>query len=664
MLISEYRSAWSDDSDVGEETRLNRLAQFADYLYCLPIPDLETWDRALSRELSDLLTSAENSCADVQSIWNPALLVVDHVQISGESRIAAVVSLNHRELQRCLDDAPDRPLWLDDFGTGRLASLGDPLNKENVLSALIDRERLGLGLCGLAEHGVGAHPLGCYRGFSRSLCTPESQASLEGQTTEQLLSLGLAEYRAESFEVSGMEGIRGHTADFERPESLFGVPTDDVFSTDRAYMRNYCDTSDEESASGPLAGSILAQHVSCEFRLILDETLATSLLEQQPFYVCDRASFERGIDLITNFPVRNPPGAGGRDPRCWAGQQAPDSEGGGSSSDDDDDDPPDWDVMSVQPRGSTTQQVGNPLRPGEHPSRNARYSPDDIRIAYETLQQERIGRGQAPLSPMTDEDFERIADDVNHSMQTAFVGDGEAYESAIVAEMERRSGEPLEGEELDRAESSWGYAFSDPNWIMARDHTDPAVVRRTILHEGMHLALGRMGDADSETAHSVMMTLGVWRPAPDSPGGSQCATAAEKRAAQLHECLRATKIDPSPENVNPLAPYIYVLNPPPIFPNCRVFYDPAQGYTDPSPIDDDRPPISGGPNYNDPNIGAIDPCPNPDDCPGLSARMPEGYSRAELIELLDAVRRRTEGVDERPDVVIGVDAEFSEDARN
>lgn len=649
-LVDAYRASWGDDSDAAKSTRLRQLATFADYLYCIPVADVLKWDAWMARELGEALESTA-VCDDIRSLWNPALLVLDHTQMTAESGFVSTVNSNQDQILACMSSVPEHSVWLDDFGTGRLVEFAE-LGQKRLLDLIFSPEKLGLGMCSLAAHAAGAHPMGCRRGFSRRLCSRDAQANLIPETTEQLLSLGIAEYRAEPLH---LEGALGHTAEFIRPETLFGIQTDRFFSTRRQYMREFCGAADSNSGDPPNYAAGIAQRNSCTFRLILNETLMSSLLEQQPIYICDRATFEAGLDIVSNFPVRNPPASGGRNPHCWAGQDGAD----------DDTDDEEWRVMSRQPRGSTVQHVGNPLRSGEDPTRDARYTGDDMRRAYDEANEDLRANGQPPLDPLTEAEFESLADYVNERMRNAVVLDADRYGNSVVLGMTLQVGRSLTPDEESEARNSWGVTFADPEDILVREHPDPAVERRTVLHEGMHIALRNMGLNDGDMQHAIMKRLGVWRPTPDSEGGSNCQTAAEMRASQLHQCMEAQTVPQDPDEIDVLAPYIYVLNPPRVFAGCDAFYDPQAGFTDPSPIEDDSPPVGRGPNYNNPRIGAIDPCPPGAECGGVAARMPGGYDRDALNELIREVRSAAEDSesDDLQPQVVGTDAEFSETPR-
>jgi len=644
--LEDYLAALDGTEPVDNQTALTSLAEFADHLYCLDRDGLAEWDRTLAERAAAVLESKPRDCREFSKLWNPALLVVDHLQIYGESALVDVVARDPKSSRSCLEQpVAAGTMWLDDFGAGSLVDLSEPDLIARVHGVLAKPELLGLGLCSLAEHALLPMATGCDRGFDRRLCSADAQEDLAQATTNRLLDAGAAEYRAESFRFDLPDGrsIAGHRGSLHQPESFFGTSMGLFFSGDRPMMQSFCGSSGDGGGGG--IQDALFEREACRFRQLLSLVDPRSLLERQPIFVCDRRHWEPGLQLMIDPPVLN------RDPRCWAGQDT-----GG----DRDDDEPDDDDLEV---------VMGPAR-----FEPERVNAGDAKRFWEAVRQTARDNGLDDPGPRTQEDFRRAAAAANRAIDNAeYHNDRGDYEQAAL-DVAIGATDP----ERVKIAGSDGMTRSGPDGHEIHIYDDGTPRTAATGRHEMHHVMARELDTPRDRVatpggrtevleHAAMRRNGVYRPAPGSPGERACnETGAERRAREMYECLKAIEVEERTD-AGPLAPYIYVLDPPPLLASCDVFYDPASGYTDPSPIDDGFTPGPRGATYNDPRVGAIDPCPPDVDCGGVSARLPEGYDRGALDELL---RRLREGRNPepgepapRPPRVLGLGIEPSVEAR-
>jgi hypothetical protein len=152
------------EADLQFNEALKLVSRFAEALYCLDYAGLYYWDTVIS---SLWLETAKKPLSDltfeqaVIALWNPALLVVDFIQITGQSQIINVIAEMEPNFRLALAKYPVDTYgaaWLDKIGTSHLMRLEGDMAMHNLVSALAEPLILGLGHCTLASHATKLHP--------------------------------------------------------------------------------------------------------------------------------------------------------------------------------------------------------------------------------------------------------------------------------------------------------------------------------------------------------------------------------------------------------------------------------------------------------------------------------------------------------------------------
>ncbi len=218
---------------------VKELSRFASSLYCVDIRGLQFWDRTISDFWNGM---AKQSLPDLEfgqamlATWNPALLVIDAIQFTGESKIIETFKKLEPQIKNALKNYPINTYgaaWLDDFGTGKLVRIGGRGALDNLVKIIDDPVHLGLGLCGLNELATDdtAVPF-CLAGIKPKLCNATDAADV----FDILLELGVASLEIDEYPLNsnndGMSGGRNSGWTFkvkERyPQSYFGTKTENL----------------------------------------------------------------------------------------------------------------------------------------------------------------------------------------------------------------------------------------------------------------------------------------------------------------------------------------------------------------------------------------------------------------------------------------------------
>jgi len=166
MILQKHGQAILDGVLAGSQNQdnerfadaVNELAKFAEMLYCIDFTRLQYWDRAIAsfwREIAEKPASDLTFDEAILATWNPALLVVDAIQITGHSEIIQVFQQLRRRIVKALKLYPVDTYGaalLDAFGTGQLVCLSGKEAIDNLSKVLAKPSMLGLGMCSLAAH--------------------------------------------------------------------------------------------------------------------------------------------------------------------------------------------------------------------------------------------------------------------------------------------------------------------------------------------------------------------------------------------------------------------------------------------------------------------------------------------------------------------------------
>jgi uncharacterized protein YxeA len=166
MVLQKYGQAFLDalssiDQDYARKRfadALNELSKFAEMLYCIDLPRLQYWDRAIASFWQNIAENSENSFSFNEAIlatWNPALLVLDAIQHTGFAEIISTFQEFSPLAIKSLMSYPTDTYgaaWLDAFGMGQLVRISGQKALDNLREVLSDPYLLGLGMCPLASH--------------------------------------------------------------------------------------------------------------------------------------------------------------------------------------------------------------------------------------------------------------------------------------------------------------------------------------------------------------------------------------------------------------------------------------------------------------------------------------------------------------------------------
>jgi hypothetical protein len=139
---------------------VDELSKFNKLLYCTNLDGYRFWDLSIANFWDDTFDSPideMDSCQALLATWNPALLVVDGIQHTGESEIIRVFQEHENEMISCLGGFPIDTYgaaWLDDFGSGDLVRVTGKTAHNNLKTALADPTVLGIGHCPMLMHSM------------------------------------------------------------------------------------------------------------------------------------------------------------------------------------------------------------------------------------------------------------------------------------------------------------------------------------------------------------------------------------------------------------------------------------------------------------------------------------------------------------------------------
>lgn len=139
---------------------VSELSKFNQSLYCVNLDGYRFWDLSIARfwdETFENPIDEMDSCQSLQATWNPAILIVDGLQQTGESEIIQVFQKHKNDMTSCLNEFPVDTYgaaWLDDFSTGDLVRVTGSTAHNNLVTALVDPSLLGIGRCPMLMHSM------------------------------------------------------------------------------------------------------------------------------------------------------------------------------------------------------------------------------------------------------------------------------------------------------------------------------------------------------------------------------------------------------------------------------------------------------------------------------------------------------------------------------
>jgi hypothetical protein len=212
------------------------LARFASGLTCLDFDGVRLWDSVIGSFLEKLVLEVNPDISvseAVQALWNPALLVVDILQVTGDSYIVDVYKNNAELFRSALQDFPVDTYgaaFLEDFGHGKLVRITGPAASDNLVTALTHPTRLGVGLCSMLDHALKrSSDINCVAGL-----TEQDEICSDAGIVSSLRKHGLTSYVAHATFVdpSGRPVLPGQnysgwltTITEDYPKTYFGTPT-------------------------------------------------------------------------------------------------------------------------------------------------------------------------------------------------------------------------------------------------------------------------------------------------------------------------------------------------------------------------------------------------------------------------------------------------------
>ncbi len=239
-IVDGIAAAGTDEQRAGRlfADAVRELGRFANSLRCLDQDGLRYWDRTIGRFLGDVATGrlsipGLSQCDAVHAMWNPALIVVDWVQLTGDSEIVGVFRDNAATLRRCMQSFPVDSYGaaqLEDFGRGTLVRARGASARDNLLETLVHPENLGLGLCSMLGHTTNAS---CLAGLAGA---PEMCESGGEGIVGAMRSAGLTSFRAQATFFNGNQIVASGqpytgwytTVTEDYPREYFGTPTEQL----------------------------------------------------------------------------------------------------------------------------------------------------------------------------------------------------------------------------------------------------------------------------------------------------------------------------------------------------------------------------------------------------------------------------------------------------
>jgi hypothetical protein len=180
-------------SQYGEYVKL--LARLQTRLMCFPPAGVRAYDLWMAKMLAEslLLPSMKQRQIVVQAFFNPAMLIFDQIQFTGNSAIFYVVNKGLREFQRSIHNYPSNRVELFLFGpaSGRMLAVPGTTcvgtncqpTVERLLEMFADGARFWPGWCRLA--GVIDNGFRCH---SATACAARSQYAMVGTVTSQYIA--------------------------------------------------------------------------------------------------------------------------------------------------------------------------------------------------------------------------------------------------------------------------------------------------------------------------------------------------------------------------------------------------------------------------------------------------------------------------------------------
>ena len=476
---------------------VKNLSRFASSLYCVDIKGLQFWDRTISDFWNGMAKKPLPDFELIQAVlatWNPALLVIDAIQFTGESKIIETFKTLEPQIKNALKNYPINTYgaaWLDDFGTGKLVRIGGRGAFDNLVKIIDDPVRLGLGLCGLNELATAdtADPF-CLAGIKPKLCNATDVADVFDILLElDVASLEIDEYPLNSNN-NGMSGGRNSGWTFkvkERyPQSYFGTKTENLLGlgTNSTLKNSLCGSK----GGGALRPSAYGQ-------CIFNSLISAGKHPGQRAAICTR-KYSTSLMKKPFKPILI-----------------------------------DWENF-------LQCGVTNPIKDKLGPLETRTHTQKLLDKVVKEMRKD----AQNPGHDIGHRQARNIVDkaEVNGMLKGDTIGWNKIKKEGLVDE--------------DTA----GYADTENNKIYINPSLSEAQKRETLTHEKLHIYFNARGVSPHEELHIggitintlhhyYMMQYGWYRPTPDSPGGGGCTKNAAAIRAQLwFDCVFGEKDAVSP----------------------------------------------------------------------------------------------------------------------
>ena len=226
---------------------VSELSKFNQSLYCVNLDGYRFWDLSIAKFWDETFNNPideMDSCQSLQATWNPAILIVDGLQHTGESEIIQVFQTYKSEIIACLNDFPINTYgaaWLDDFGTGDLVRVTGNIAQNNIVSALSEPALLGIGHCPMLMHSMKMQSdLPCLAGLDfTQICEGDGiidtlvdrgiwSLKVHNDTPDEIMKKGPRANRILFYLDDSSEGSL--IVDFWFPRFFFGTSIDDLLN--------------------------------------------------------------------------------------------------------------------------------------------------------------------------------------------------------------------------------------------------------------------------------------------------------------------------------------------------------------------------------------------------------------------------------------------------
>ncbi len=201
----------------------NELARFAASLECLDFDGIRFWDYVIGSFWEDMLSQDLPDMTfeeAVKALWNPALLIVDYLQLKGYSYIVDIFREHKDRFTEALEDFPVDTYGaalLENVGTGTLVRKSGGVSMDNLIGVLADPRLMGIGRCPLIQHADKDDPdQPCMEGLDDLMfCDPGSQTSdfrednIDVALTMLLTGGNVSDLPLENLCLGGKKGLRG-----------------------------------------------------------------------------------------------------------------------------------------------------------------------------------------------------------------------------------------------------------------------------------------------------------------------------------------------------------------------------------------------------------------------------------------------------------------------